>query len=89
MCRAENLYRRRKYLLLGVKKAKIGPQIRKTEFEVQNRVIHPTGILDGARKNVILGLKKAQKRNFTWTTKKQNYRGQKGENKASEAKNGI
>jgi hypothetical protein len=68
-----------------------------------------TGILDGARKNIILGLKKTEKSpktefgaqnqygrviypsigNFTWTTKKHTYRGQKRKNKPSEAKNGI
>jgi hypothetical protein len=39
------LYGSRKYILLGVKKAKIGPQSPKTEFGAQNqygRVIYPS-----------------------------------------------
>jgi hypothetical protein len=61
-------------MLLGVKKAKIGPQSPKTEFGAQNqygRVIYPS-----------IG-------NFTWSKKKYTFGGQKGENRPREPKNGI
>jgi hypothetical protein len=60
--RSEILYSSIKYTLLGVKKAKIGPQSSKTEFGFQNqygRVIYSIG-------------------NFTWSKKKYAFGGQKG-----------
>jgi hypothetical protein len=64
--RSEILYRWRKYILLGVKKAKIGSQSPKTEFGAQNqyvRVIYPS-----------IG-------NFTRSMKKYTFGGQKGKNR--------
>jgi hypothetical protein len=61
--RSEILYSSIKYTLLGVKKAKIGPQSSKTEFGFQNqygRVIYS-----------LIG-------NFTWSKKKYAFGGQKG-----------
>jgi hypothetical protein len=56
----------------GVKKAKIGPQSPKTEFGVQNQYSR-VGILHGASKSMLLGVKKTKIRLQT----------------ASEPKNGI
>jgi hypothetical protein len=60
------LYRWRKYILLGFKKANIGLQSPKTEFGAQNqygRVIYPS-----------IG-------NFTWSKKKYTFGGQKVKNR--------
>jgi hypothetical protein len=68
------LHGARKYILLGVKKAKIDPQSPKTEFGAQNlygRVIYPSI------------------ENFTWNKKKYTFGGQKGENRPAEPTNGI
>jgi hypothetical protein len=70
--RSEILYRWKKYLLLGVKKAKIGSQSPKTEFGAQNqyiRVIYPS-----------IG-------NITCSKKKHTLRGQKGEAFRSQKRN--
>jgi hypothetical protein len=64
----------KKYILLGVKNAKMSLQSPKTEFGAQNqygRVIYPS-----------IG-------NFTWSKKKYTFGGQKGENRLTEPKNGI
>jgi hypothetical protein len=72
--RSRILHGARKNILLGVKKAKIGPQSPKTEFGAQNqygRVIYPWIA------------------SFTWSKKKYTFGGQKGENRLPEPKNGI
>jgi hypothetical protein len=59
------LHGARKYILLGVKKAKIGAQSPKTEFGAQ---IHK--ILHGVRKHILLGVKKAKISKISFRTKK-------------------
>jgi hypothetical protein len=64
MSRSEILYILRKYILLGVKKANIGSQNPKTEFEAYNQygcVTYPQIInFTWSKKNILLGVKKAK-----------------------------
>jgi hypothetical protein len=68
------LNRRRKYILLWVKKTKICPQSPKTEFGAQNQY--------GRVMYPSIG-------NFTWSKKKYNFGGRKGEHKTIYLKTGI